>query len=130
MDKELKSTFAVECPTYGIFYEESMTHNLIRWTFRQKANGGRCSINEPFVEVFPFGVIQFPASEFIRLAMLSSDGICFTDLGNELNSVFEMVKAFDGCPLESKITFLIINIDTEHLKIRRKVSSLTKYESQ
>ena len=117
--KHLNTILTTESPGIeNIIYDDSLVANLIRWTYRPKVLGGLGKIGDINVTVLPFVTIFFPCDEFIRLVTLSSNSLTFEELGNEFKKITGMLVA-DSCPSHTQISFLLVGIDNELLKLRK-----------
>jgi hypothetical protein len=104
----------------GIFYADSFTNHCIRFTYRPKVLGGRTTIGSLHSTVLPFAVVLYPVAEFIRLADTSSSSPhCFPELADALDQAGQVLCNLDGCPFDTRITYVLVDLDGEMLKYRK-----------
>lgn len=120
LSKNLLLQFEAEDPKFGgLLFHDSFANNSIRWTFRPKLLGGKAKINDDHAIVLPFAVIIYPVEEFLRLLKASTDPYFFKELGKSLEETISVLCNLDGCPKDSRVSFVLINLDNEILKSRK-----------
>jgi hypothetical protein len=117
LQKSILTTFLTEDENFtGLYFSEAFTNNCIRWTFRPRCFGGKGTVGEENVAVLPVVVVQFPADEFVRLASLSVTLFSYVELGRAIHETTALLTSLDGCPQDTRVIFLVVDLDQEILK--------------
>lgn len=99
----------------------SLTMNCIRFTFRPKAFGGMCNINDEKSTVLPFAIVLFPTDEFVKLVYSKSESPMneYVEIAKRFHDLESMLMSVDNCPQNTKVVFIVMDIEKEVLNFRK-----------